>query len=105
MDERRLQQVMGIIAHSGEGKSLALEALSCARERAYGEAAEKLSASSDAIASAHEIHRQVLAESAAQAEMPVSFLLVHAADYMMAAATCRDLAEEMVGMYRELRHV
>lgn len=105
LDERQLQQVMDIIAHAGEGKSLALEALACARRGDYASSEARLAGSAAALAGAHEIHRQVLAESAADQEMPVTFLLVHAADYMMSAAVCRDLIEEMVLMYKELRHV
>lgn len=105
MSEELLQQVMGIIAHAGEGKSLAMEALASCRAANYDEADALLSQSGKAIADAHEIHRQILAHSASHEQMPVSFLLVHAADYLTAAGTCRDLAEELVFMYREVRHV
>jgi len=105
VSEQLLQQVMDIIAHAGEGKSLAMEALVSCRAGNYAEADCMLARSSEVIAGAHEVHRQILAQSATDAEMSVSFLLVHAADYMTAAGTCRDLAEEMVCMYKEMRHV
>ena len=105
VSEQLLQQVMDIIAHAGEGKSLAMEALASCRAGTYAEADRLHARGSEVIARAHEVHRQILAKSAIDAEMPVSFLLVHAADYMTAAGTCRDLAEEMVCMYKEMRHV
>ena len=78
MSEQLLQQVMDIIAHAGEGKSLAMEALVSCRAGNYAEADCMLARSSEVIAGAHEVHRQILAQSATDAEMPVSFLLVHA---------------------------
>ena len=118
VSEQLLQQVMDIIAHAGEGKSLAMEALASCRAGNYVEA-DRLLATGDVVevrlrtdeagdprpASSAPEHRQILAKSAIDAEMPVSFLLVHAADYMTAAGTCRDLAEEMICMYKEMRHV
>lgn len=105
VSEQLLQQVMDIIAHAGEGKSLAMEALASCRAGNYADTDSLLAKSSEVIAGAHEVHRQILAQSATDAEMPVSFLLVHAADYMTAAGVCRDLVEEMVCMYKEMRHV
>ena len=103
MSEEVLQQVMGIIAQAGAGKSLALEALASARERAYDEAAAKLSESGEAIQRAHAIHLRLLAQSAGFDELPVTFLLMHASDYLSSALLAYDLVEELVLMYRELR--
>lgn len=104
MGEQVLEQAMGIISHAGEGRSLAMEALASRRAGEHADAISKLGESAAAIARAHDIHLRLLAESAATTDVPINFLLAHAADSLAAATTCHDLAREMMFLYAEVRH-
>lgn len=100
-----IEKSMEIIAHGGEGKSLAMMAIQKAREGNFPEAEELLRRSHDAIIKCHQCHSELLFYDAEHQDLQISMLLVHAADHLTSADLTEAMAEEIIHLYKEMRHV
>lgn len=100
-----IEKSMEIIAHGGEGKSLAMMAIQKAREGNFPEAEELLRRSHDAIVKCHQCHSELLFYDAEHQDLQISMLLVHAADHLTSADLTEAMAEEIIHLYKEMRHV
>lgn len=100
-----IEKSMEIIAHGGEGKSLAMMAIQKAREGNFSEAEELLRQAHEAIVKCHQRHSELLFYDAEHQDLQVSMLLVHAADHLTSADMAEAMAEEMIHLYKEVRHV
>lgn len=93
-----------LVVNGGNGRSKALEAVRAARNNEIERAEELLKESNDAIAKAHEFQTSMLQKSlnfeSGQGETGVNLLVVHGQDHLMDAMVVRDLAVEMIEMYR-----
>ena len=95
--------VMSIIVNGGDAKSKALEAIQAAREGSFLVAGEKIKECEKALRQAHEVQTELLTQEAAGKEkLTVTLLMVHAQDHMMNALTTKDLALEMIEMYKRI---
>lgn len=97
--------VMELIINAGEARSQAMMAIQAARQKKWELATASLAASQDAVRAAHLIQTQLIGEDEGQGKIPVNLILVHAQDHLMTAMLCRDLAEEIVLLRRELADV
>lgn len=100
-----VEKSMEIIASGGEGKSLAMVSIQQARAGKYKEAEESLKQATVSIAKAHKAHSELLFYDAEHQDLQVSLLLVHAADHLTGADTIKELADEIIYMYKEMRNV
>lgn len=91
-----------IISNVGMAKSLAVEALRDAREGKYEDAEAKLNEASECLVKGHHAHTSLIQKEAAGEKVEFSLIIMHAEDQMMAAETIKCLAEEMIGMFRQL---
>jgi PTS system cellobiose-specific IIA component len=92
--------VFQIISCAGTAKSLVFEALGEAREGNFDEANKLISEAKQELLKAHDIQNEMIFQEASGNEVPVRLLLVHAEDHLMAAILAKDLAEEMVHLYK-----
>lgn len=93
--------IMELVVNGGNARSLALEAVDAASRKDFDAAREKLEACDEALRRAHEFQTDMIsAEAAGDGVVPVSLVLVHGQDHLMNAMTVRDLAEQMIRMYR-----
>ncbi len=108
MDERYQQSVMQMIMFGGNAKSLSIEAINAAKAKNFQLADQKLQEAETSIAHAHQQQTTMLTNDAnviteGKGEMtPVTLYLVHAQDHIMNAITFRDLAVEIVDLYKRL---
>ena len=104
MNEQEAEDiVMNLVAHGGEAKSCAMEAIAAARRGDFGEADRLMSDSADALAAAHDYQSgQISAEMSPEGGKPVSLLMVHGQDHLMNAATTYDLAAQIIGLCHQL---
>jgi cellobiose-specific phosphotransferase system component IIA len=100
-----IEKSMEIIAFGGEGKSLAMQAIQKARAGAFLEAEELLKQADEAIVKCHQQHSEILFYDAEHNDLQISMLLVHAADHLTSADIIREMAEEIVHMYKEIKNV
>ena len=96
-----------LVVNGGNGRSKAREAVRAARNNQMEQAEALLKESNEAIAKAHEFQTTMLQNSLnmeeGQEEAGVSLLIVHGQDHLMDAMVVRDLAVELIEMYRVIR--
>ena len=91
-----------IIMNSGEARSMAMEAISLAREGKIEEAKTTLKCAREEINKAHR-HQTSLIQGEANGEKnDVTVLLVHSQDHLMNGMTVLDMAEEFINLYEKI---
>lgn len=95
--------IMGLIANGGNARSLAMKAMYAAKAGNFEEAQELLKSSNESILQAHNMQTQLLTKEASGERNEVSLLMVHAQDHLMNAMTVKDLATEIVDIYKNQR--
>lgn len=98
-----MQSIMGLIVHSGNTKSECMEALQLAKKGQIEEAKEKIKLANEALVEAHHSQTTLLTQEARGEKVEVSMLLIHAQDHLMNAITFRDLAQEMIELYEQIK--
>jgi cellobiose PTS system EIIA component len=93
---------MQLIAHGGEARSKALEALNLAKTGKIAEARQCLEESSSALEESHKAQAELIESEADGASTPITLLMIHAQDHVMNAITIRELAEQFVDLYERL---
>lgn len=100
--EQDMQAIMGLIINGGKAKSSAFEAINAAKEGDFKRADEKLKESDGFLTEAHNAQTGMLTEEANGNHAKVTLLTVHSQDHIMNAITFRDLAGEIVDLYKKL---
>jgi len=100
-----IEKSMEIIAYGGEGKSHAMMAIQKAREGDFEEAEHLMKLAHEAIVRCHQCHSELLFYDAEHQDLQVSMLLIHAADHLTSADMTELMAEEIIHLYREVKHV
>ena len=100
-----IETIMGLIIHGGNAKSDAMEAIHAAKTDDFALAAEKLDAADKSLVEAHHAQTSLLTQEASGEELTVSLLAVHSQDHLMNAITFRDVASEVVDVYKKLAGV
>ncbi|MFS2225478.1 PTS lactose/cellobiose transporter subunit IIA [Pantoea sp. B65] len=96
------QIMMELLINAGEARSHAMSAIQFARKREWQNADEALAASVEAAKAAHHIQTRLIGADEGVGKVPVTLILVHAQDHLMNAMLCRDLAEEIVLLRKEI---
>jgi cellobiose PTS system EIIA component len=91
-----------LILHSGNARSLAMEAIFAAKEKNFTTAFEKLTEADLEITKAHVFQTQLIHAEAAGESFEIPIILIHAQDHLMTAMTVKDLAREMVEIRQEM---
>jgi len=96
------QTMMELLINAGEARSCAMLAIQSARKQAWEEADQQLAASQQAAREAHKVQTQLIGLDEGSGKIPITLIMVHAQDHLMTAILCRDLAEEMVMLRKEM---
>lgn len=100
-----IQQCMKMTSFGGEAKSLALGAVSKAREGSFDVARELLEQAEQSLLLSHEAHTELLCYDADKEDLRVTLFMVHAADHLNAAEVVCSLAKDMIILYGGERNV
>ena len=92
--------VMEIIVNAGQSRSLCFEALHAARTGNIDEARLLLNEADGYARRAHQMQTQLIGQDAGEARQPMTLIMVHAQDHLMTSILCRELATELVEIYR-----
>lgn len=104
MDDRMVEIAFGIIAHAGDGKGLAFEAIRAAKAGNIEEARECLEKSKKEMHKAHGFQTELIHQEASGEKVEMGVLLVHAQDHLMTSMSFQQLAEEFVDLYERLEN-
>ena len=91
-----------IILNSGNARSMVHEAFNAMREGNFVLAEEKLVESNEEILKAHQAQTDLLQEYARGKEIVVEIIMVHAQDHLMTTMTVREVALEMLELYKKI---
>ncbi|NMM65769.1 PTS lactose/cellobiose transporter subunit IIA [Clostridium sp. P21] len=89
-----------LILFAGNGRSNAMEAIQEAKKGNFERAEDLLKEATTELGKAHKFQTKLIQGEANGESNPVNILLVHAQDHLMTAMTVRDLAREIVELYR-----
>lgn len=95
--------IFQIILHGGNGKSAAMEAIQAAKNGDFVGAEEKIKECADALKEAHHIQTSLIQSEIRGEKVEISLLMVHAQDHLMNAITVKDMASEMVDLYKSIK--
>ena len=91
---------MALIAHSGDARAAAFQALKAARNKDYDEAERLLQQSKKSSVEAHKAQTELLFSEANGQKTELNVLLVHAQDHLMTSMLAQELIAEMVNLYK-----
>jgi PTS system cellobiose-specific IIA component len=97
------QIVMELIVNGGDARSKSMSAIRLAKKGDLEAAREKIKEANEALGKAHNFQTNLIQNESAGQKVEISLLMIHAQDHLMNAMTVRDLAQEMIDMYEELR--
>lgn len=91
---------MSLIAHSGDARSAAFQALAAARNHDYEKAEQLLEESKKSSVEAHKAQTELLFAEASGKKTELNVLLVHAQDHLMTSMLAQELIAEMIHLYK-----
>ena len=94
--------IFSLISYSGEARSLCMEAMSSARQGHFEEAKEKLKSAEECLSNAHKAQTDLIQKEAGGEKTEISLLLIHAQDHLMTSMTLREVALEMLELYKKV---
>lgn len=92
----------GIILSSGNARTIVHEAFAAMREGNYEKAKELLEQSNEELLEAHHAQTKLLQEYASGTEIKIEIIMVHAQDHLMTSMTLREVALEMLELYKKV---
>lgn len=98
-----VEDAMMLIVHSGNARSLAMEAIQEAKEGNFTEAEKLLKECGEAGLEAHKIQTELIQKEAQGNTMELTLLFVHAQDHLMTSLVMKDLAREFVDLYTKIK--
>lgn len=96
------QTVMELIINSGEARSYAMEGLAAARAGNFEKAEECIKSAREAEIRAHSVQTQLIGLDMGEGKVPVNLILVHAQDHIMTSMLAKEMAQEMINLYKVL---
>lgn len=104
MDEKIIEISFNIIAHAGDAKGLAFEAIREAKAGDIEAARESIKKSKEGMVVAHRFQTELIQGEASGNKTEMSVILVHAQDHLMNAMNFQQLAEEFIDLYERLEN-
>lgn len=91
-----------IILNSGNSRTTVHEAFAAMREGEFDKALELLDAANEDLLLAHHAQTKLLQEYAGGTEIKIEIIMVHAQDHLMTTMTLREVALEMLELYKKI---
>ncbi|BAH81894.1 PTS cellobiose transporter subunit IIA [Streptococcus dysgalactiae] len=103
MNTEELQMAaFGIILSSGNARTIVHEAFAAMREGDYDKAEQLLEDANADMLEAHHAQTDLLQEYASGTEIKIEIIMVHAQDHLMTTMTLREVALEMLDLYKKV---
>ena len=93
-----------IILHSGDARSIVHEGFQLMREGKYDEAESKMEEANKKLLEAHKSQTSLLQGYASGEEIVMEVIMVHAQDHLMTTMTLREMAIELLAMYKNFNN-
>ena len=83
-------------------RSIAMEAISLAKQGKISEAKERHQSARDEVHKAHHFQTELVTKEANGDTVPMSLIMCHGQDHLMTAMVVIDLAEEFIAVYEKI---
>ena len=103
MDEKFETACFQIITYVGTARTHFINAIHCAKEGKYDEAAELIKQGDEAFSLGHNAHADLLTMDANGEISNGYMLLMHAEDQMASTEMAKVMAREFIELYREMK--
>ena len=102
MTEQKMESIITeLVVNGGDARGKALLAIRAARENDMEKAEQLMEECAKVLTAAHEFQTSLIQETLnGEEESAASLIMVHGQDHLMDAMVVRDLALEMIEMYR-----
>lgn len=94
--------VVEIIVHSGQVRSLSMEAVQEAKKRDFDKAQKLLEEANLEFSKAHKVQTDLIQKEVSGEKTELSLLMVHAQDHLMTGLTVKEFAEEIIEIYKNM---
>lgn len=98
--DKQTEVIMGLIVNGGNARSLAMKAIYAAKAGDFDQAAAHLEECDNFLLEAHHAQTELLTKEANGDKTEVTLLMVHAQDHLMNAITVKDMATEIIDLYK-----
>ena len=102
MPEEEYQEAFQLIAFAGDSKSDSMRAIAEAKKGNYEEAEELLKSAEEKLNKSHVAQFDLIQKEAGGDKVPVNIILVHAQDHVTMAIMMKDIAAEILDLYRQI---
>lgn len=103
MDKELQEITMQLIVNSGEAKSLAMEAINCAKKEDIEEAYAKIKEAKEILVRAHQYQTDLSHREASCEKFNINIPLIHSQDHLTTSSSCLLLAEEIVELHKQIQ--
>lgn len=93
-------EIFEIIAHGGNARAYAFDAIKAAQEGKLEEAEGLLNKAQEELDIAHNTQTKLIQAEINGENLQMNLLMVHAQDHLMTAISEKSLIEHMVGLYK-----
>lgn len=100
-DDADLKEIVRAV-HGCDGKSNAMEAIQAAKKGDFILADSKMKAAGESLLKAHHAQTDMLSQEASGTPTVLSLLMIHGQDHLMTGIAFKDLAAEIVDLYRTI---
>ena len=91
-----------IVAFAGDARSKLMIALNKAQNGEFEEAENLVKEAEECLVGAHNAQTDILAKESAGENLEMSFIMIHGQDHLMTTMTLREVALEMLELYKKL---
>ncbi|MGX7358825.1 PTS cellobiose transporter subunit IIA [Dolosigranulum pigrum] len=105
MNKEKIEEIaFTIILHSGDARTQVHEAFKLMRKSEYTDAQDKLELANETLVKAHSSQTELLQTYANGEEVKMEIIMVHAQDHLMTTMTLREVALEMLELYKRIEN-
>lgn len=105
MDKDEIQNVaFTIILHSGNSRTLIHEGFGLMRNKEFDKAEEKLDEANNELTAAHQSQTSLMQKYTSGEDVNIDIIMVHAQDHLMTTVTLREVALEMLHLYKNIQN-
>ena len=94
--DKQTEVIMGLIVNGGNARSLAMKSIYAAKAGDFAHLEE----CDNFLLEAHHAQTELLTKEANGDKTEVTLLMVHAQDHLMNAITVKDMATEIIDLYK-----
>lgn len=103
MEQEQIQSVaFEIILHSGSSRTMVHEAFEMMRNNKFKDSTDKLDEANEELLLAHQSQTNLMRQYSSGENINIDIIMVHAQDHLMTTMTLREVALEMLYLYKKL---